>query len=85
MIRISKLGVTITLTLSLPLAVLPIGLAFVVTIPKPLFKKSGYIISHPLQLLVAFRFGGLETTSYVASDERHGYGVGTRPMTAAII
>jgi hypothetical protein len=55
------------------------------TIPKPLFKKSGDIVSDPLQLLVAFCLGSLETTSYMAPDKRHGYGVGTRPMTAVVI
>jgi hypothetical protein len=85
MFRISQQGVTIALSLSLPLAVLPIGFTLVITIPKPLFEKSGDIIGHALQFLVAFGFGGLETTSYVAPDKRHGYSVGTRPMTAAVI
>jgi hypothetical protein len=85
MFRISQLGVTIALSLSLSLAVLPICFALVITISEPLFKKSGDIISHPLQLFVAFSLGSLETTSNVAPDKRHRHGVGTRAMTAAII
>lgn len=59
-----------------------ISLEVCITLTQALFKECGDVVGDALELLVALCLGGLEPASYMASDERHGYGVGTGPMAA---
>ena len=59
-----------------------ISLNVCITLAEALFKEGGDVVGDALELLVALCLGGLEPPGYMASHERHGYGVGTGPMAA---
>ena len=74
MVMIPNLRTTVSLK-SVPLYVL-------IHVPKALLEEGGDVVGHTLELLVAFRLGGLEPARNMSPHEGHGDGVGTGAMAA---
>jgi hypothetical protein len=70
---VTVLRVTVEVPVSIP--IVTIDVAFLVTIAKSLFKEGGDVVYHTTQLLVTICLCGLETTSNMSPNERHGDGI----------
>jgi hypothetical protein len=65
----------VTVEVPVPIPIVTIYVALLLTIAKSLFKEGCDVVYHTTQLLVTICLCGLETTSDMSPNERHGNGI----------
>lgn len=69
--RLDIAKLRLAISLAVVLALLPLGLLFVLAFPQTLLEEGCYGVCDTLQLLVALGLGSLETTCNMSPDEGH--------------
>lgn len=72
-VMITKLRVPVPVPV--PLSVPMVPFVVLISFAETLLKKCGDVVGNPLEFLVAFSFGGLETSCYMPPNKRHRDGV----------